>query len=677
MSEEAAGLGGYGGLGGGGLTSLYLTNPALAMALRKQQMAQGLIQEGTSAAPIGSRWQGVAHLAQSALGAFLMNKSNSDMQSEADRQKSDLADQLLRNQAPLPSQMQAPAAPPAASMTPDPTAGAANPLLGGGAPPPQDTTGGKLSNTGDLMGDVPGVQVAGPGAPTGGFPGAAPGATLANPDGTGAPPPAAPPPGAGPAPAPAPAAPPATGMNSPNMRDAAELMRRANETELRSPYSPIAKIQAAALRQQAQILMSTDTWHTMADGSQVNSRTGEVKSAATPSLNYSETSPGSGIYTSKGAKPEFAPVGANDRFIPLPNGQQLNTRTGKIESAPTVRSNYQETSPGSGIYADTTGGGAPHFQPPGRAIIGHDGKVYMATPSGLKLAADMKPEDVAAYNLAQEQGKKTGEQAALTPDKMIKLGHDSDTAIGNIDYGVNQLNQAAKNGLQSGYFAPWLGTAAAGAKYLGLDLSKLGIDPAAVGNVQSAQKTLGVVAGAILQGAIGKDSAITDAKIEHFIHTQPDIATDPQALQRVLGWARSQFQYSRDMAMDAMKSVDPKSGMISPGWQAGYYGKKGAFAPIYDPLSQEMKQPTGDGPGDMPKPPPEPAKPQFREGQTATGPDGAKQIFTGGKWQPIAAPTPAAAWPVGADQAKDPDGTTYDKGKYIKRGNRIVPNGAP
>lgn len=258
---------------------------------------------------------------------------------------------------------------------------------------------------------------------------------------------------------------------------------------------------------------------------------------------------------------------------------------------------YQQTAPGT--YQSSTG--KPVFAPSPRVFSTPQGGGG-AVGGGGQVTPLYSPDPAAmgARKAAEAQGAETGKQAVATAGKMVQLGHDSDSAIGNIDYGVNQLHQAAAGGINSGYFAPWLATAAAAGKSLGIDLHGLGIDPAAVGNVQSAQKTLGVVAGNILQNTIGKDSQITDAKIDHFIHTQPGIETDPEAIQRVLGWARSQFVYNREMAMDAMHRTDPNTGMLPPGWQASFIAKKGAFAPIYDPLSGEMKQPTGEGPSAIP-----------------------------------------------------------------------------
>lgn len=288
-------------------------------------------------------------------------------------------------------------------------------------------------------------------------------------------------------------------------------------------------------------------------------------------------------------------------IVQLPDGTQLNLNTGQHESAAAPQSHFVQTPTG---FIDTTGLKPGTFAPSPRVFQTPAGDVGAVGPGGTitPITGPNNP-GVAARHAAEAQGSATGTGAVKTADKMFDLGREADTALGNIDYGINQLHQAAQGGINSGYFAPWLATAAAAGKSLGVNLNALGIDPKAVGNVQSAQKTLGVVAGSILQNTIGKDSQITDAKIEHFIHTQPGIETDPQAIDRILNWARSQFVYNRNMAMDAMKNTNPDTGMLPPGWRASYVARNGAFAPIYDPLGGEMKQPAGEGPpAEAPKP---------------------------------------------------------------------------
>ena len=77
-----------GGSLGNNLTSLYLTNPNLAGALRRQQLAQALSQEGTSTAP-ASPYQALARVAQSALGAALTNTTNGQISDAADKMNAD------------------------------------------------------------------------------------------------------------------------------------------------------------------------------------------------------------------------------------------------------------------------------------------------------------------------------------------------------------------------------------------------------------------------------------------------------------------------------------------------------------------------------------------------------------------------------------------------------------
>lgn len=343
-----------------------------------------------------------------------------------------------------------------------------------------------------------------------------------------------------------------TGQQAPQTAQSLDLMRKAMSYAAANPYDPMAQKNAAMMMDYAKTLSGLDAFKVdPRTGIQTNTRTGQEMPPAAPLPDYHPDPNNPGIMVSPGQKP-----------VALPSPR------------------IAQTPPGD-TYA-----------------VGGGGVVSLVAPAN--------NAGVAARTSAAAQGTETGKTAAVTSNKMFDLGRESDQAINNIDYGMNQLHQAAAGGIPSGYFAPWLATAAAAGKSLGVDTTALGIDPKAVGNVQSAQKTLGVVAGTILQNAIGKDSQITDAKIDHFIHTQPGIETDPEAIQRVLNWARSQFVYNREMAMDAMHSTDPNTGMLPPGWRAKFVSGKGAFAPIYDPLSGESVQPQGEGPAAAPPAPPPP-----------------------------------------------------------------------
>jgi Cell Wall Hydrolase len=345
--------------------------------------------------------------------------------------------------------------------------------------------------------------------------------------------------------APPPQAAPATGLNSPQVQQAQELLRRAAQIKIVAAQTPLdlrakatAEAMAADLTQRAAVLMQADS--TIIDpktGIGRSTLTGAEKSAAIPRLDYTKDQ-ATGAYLAPGAKPVFPP---NPRLIQVP---------------------------GQGVFAPDLAGG------PAKQVVQPD------------LPA------ISAQHTAEAGGTAAATSAAKVRDALPTLARESTTAIGNIDYGLRQLDDAAKGGIPTGYFAPALATAAAAAKSLGIDVP--GIEPGAVGSIQAASKTLAVVSGAILKNILGS-AEITEGKIQAFIHAQPGIVNDPQATHKILNWARSQFVYDHEMAMDGLAKVDKNSGMLSPGWQADYITQHGA-APIFDRISGEMKQPDGQAP---------------------------------------------------------------------------------
>ena len=286
-----------------------------------------------------------------------------------------------------------------------------------------------------------------------------------------------------------------------------------------------------------------------------------------------------------------------------------------------------------------------------------DGTVVQpkAGGGGMDVVGSVNPSGISTVEAARAAGQNAG-KAVVTVAQMKDLGRDADQAIGNIDYAMGQIAKASQGGLPPGYFTPALATAAAAAKSIGIDTSKLGVDPNAVSDIQTAGKSLAVVAGSILKQIIGPNSQVTEGKIEAYINAHPDLRSDPNALQNILNWARSQYTYNREMAIDAMQNA--KGGIIPPDWEPSYYTKKGAFAPIYDPLSNEMMQPIGAGPSAQP-PRTQPAQTansgntttgqgatansntqtgasqnSFKNGTTIVNPQtGERRIFLNGKWE--------------------------------------------
>jgi hypothetical protein len=322
----------------------------------------------------------------------------------------------------------------------------------------------------------------------------------------------------------------------------------------------------------------------------------------------------------------------NDSVVNTQEGQ-LHTLTGKLDDPAKPLADYRETTPGSGIWVGGPGT-EPKFQPPGRLIIDKAGDVWRTTTGGAEKLSRLDPAAVAALNEAAAAGTATGTAVAKQLPELMAQARNAASQEGQIDYATNQLREATKGGIPTGYFSQGLATAAAAAKSLGLTdaLRAVGVNPEAVGNVQTAQKTLSVIGGAILRQALGPGSAVTDAKVEQFIHTQPGIETDPQALQRIMAWARSQFTYERELGTAAVaEAAKPENaGRLPPHFLAAYYRDHG-FAPIYDTGTQEMQQPDGRQPSR------ETQAPQARvpqEGDTATGKDGHKIVLRGGLWVP-------------------------------------------
>ena len=296
--------------------------------------------------------------------------------------------------------------------------------------------------------------------------------------------------------------------------------------------------------------------------------------------------------------------------------------------------------PRQGAYLDTSGTHPPVTPPSPRLTIGPGGDVLQSkSGGGVAVVAPADPAAIATRAAAQAQGSGVGGDVAKQLPALVEQGRNSAAAIGNIDYGMSQLAKAQQGGITTGYFAPALAEIQAGLKSIGVPTDKvpfIQVDPSAIGNIQTAQKTLAIVSSAILQQALG-GAQITDAKIQHFIHAQPGIETDPQALSRVLNWARSQFVYENEQSKAAVaQAATSPTGTLPLNWQAQYYRDHG-FAPIYDPGSGEMRQPDGAAPGRQPPPgppPPAPVNPSARTTNTTyTTPRGALK-WTGTGWVP-------------------------------------------
>ena len=223
------------------------------------------------------------------------------------------------------------------------------------------------------------------------------------------------------------------------------------------------------------------------------------------------------------------------------------------------------------------------------AVTGSGAQFYPNSPATIQRQEEAKTSGAAASSTASVQ----------LYNGIIARAQAAQKSEGDIDYASNQLAQAAKRWSDDrSFFSPAMATAAAVAKSLGLTdaMRAGGVDPSTVGNIKSAKKTLAVLGASILQQALGKDSQITDAKIQAYEHTQPGIENDPQALQRIMAWARiAEFTYERELGHAAAVEAGNNGGILPPTFLPRYYANVG-FAPVYDSVSGEMRQPDGRQP---------------------------------------------------------------------------------
>src|SRR6185437_14024905 len=131
------------------------------------------------------------------------------------------------------------------------------------------------------------------------------------------------PPGTVPPPGSAPQMPP-TGMNAPMVSQALEMMRRAQDMAAANPYNVAIQHAAQAQIQYAQTLMGLDQFQALPDGRQVNLRTGQEVSAAAPLAHYVQTPTGS-IDTTGTHAPTFM---QSPRIAQLPSGATMAVGSG-------------------------------------------------------------------------------------------------------------------------------------------------------------------------------------------------------------------------------------------------------------------------------------------------------------------------------------------------------------
>jgi spore germination cell wall hydrolase CwlJ-like protein len=92
------------------LTALYLQNPQLANALRRQSRGAQMLQQGGDSSPVDHPLQGFARLAQALVGGYEQGQADKEIKGADEARKARIAS-ILRDGEASPPQMQAPAMP--------------------------------------------------------------------------------------------------------------------------------------------------------------------------------------------------------------------------------------------------------------------------------------------------------------------------------------------------------------------------------------------------------------------------------------------------------------------------------------------------------------------------------------------------------------------------------------
>lgn len=93
------------------LSALFMQNPDLANAIRRQQFGAGLMQQGMDTSPIRSPWQGLSRLAQALVGGYEQGQADKEIKASGERRSALLASLMKDDTAPEMPQTPATPAP--------------------------------------------------------------------------------------------------------------------------------------------------------------------------------------------------------------------------------------------------------------------------------------------------------------------------------------------------------------------------------------------------------------------------------------------------------------------------------------------------------------------------------------------------------------------------------------
>lgn len=134
-----------------------------------------------------------------------------------------------------------------------------------------------------------------------------------------------------------------------------------------------------------------------------------------------------------------------DIYQTNPNGTQTNLRTGQIANAPAPNAHYQETAPG--VYTDSTGTHAPTFAPAPRPFTDVHGNTGAVGPGGAMTPLALNPSGITgntpeanSMRVIAEVGPKIANGTATDQDRA-----SYNTAVTTFQHYQTQTNPADKN----------------------------------------------------------------------------------------------------------------------------------------------------------------------------------------------------------------------------------------
>lgn len=349
---------------------------------------------------------------------------------------------------------------------------------------------------------------------------------------------------------------PPTGAQSPNIQQAIRLMQTAASMRLHDPYGRTTAVLAQSLEQQAQLLMTMDTFRPdMQNGvaGQRNLRNGQ-----------------------------FIPDPAR-RMMSLPDGRIINDQGQIIGFA----APYE--------IRDNPDTGQPTYYPKYPTSAGLSA-TPLAPQQGGMTGAFPVPGTTPRTGFAEEQTNEAKRLSSLR-EEVLNRAKESAQSTTMIQNAEGAMQKAMQGQIPPGQFGPELLRGVAAAKYLGINLKPFGIDETALAAGQVTREQLQQLNGAILRKMYPQ--RITNMDIMTTGASLPNYGLDPAALTANFEIYKKQNAYDTAMGRDMLAYEHDHNGSLK-GWEQHWYEKSGFSGGPLETMFQDDKnknfQPVGGTP---------------------------------------------------------------------------------